>query len=626
MFNNLNWTMAKRMLAFTLSCGAVATSVLPTQSAIAGEREKGRYKHVLILSVDGLRSADLQDPALQPYLTNINHLRSEGVTYPGALTTSPSDSFPGTLSFLTGAGPATVGVYYDDTYARNLTTPIVPINGDPSGNVNSPLGTEATFFEAVDYSIPADLSNPDPTNVLWTLSGGGFPGGDLTKPFVPGNFGKGSIDTTRLPQNCSSGTCKPVYPWQYLKRNINTIFNVAHEAGLYTAFSDKHAGAYTIVEGLGGNSIDDYYSPEINASVVLDANGKLVDAISIVNGKPVIDPNAVVVTDSTKYTKPYDDLKVQAILNEINGLNSRGTHSAPVPNIFYMNFQAVSVGEKALAGGIDNSGNTANNPRATGATPSVGPSSVLADALQHTDQSIGKILTAIESNPSLARNTLVVLVAKHGQDPRLGVGTLLKDNLIPSAVNFHLQDPNGVAQATQDDVALLWLKDQSKIADVTKYLRSLKNLPLCTGTDSGSATTAPTCNPGIANVYSGESAYRAGLAPTPNPDNRTPDVFVRTLPGYIFVGNPTKGKKIAEHGALFTQDATNIALVVGGAGLSNEVKGTTVTDKVKTTQIAVTVLEALGLNPELLKGARIENTQALPGLKIRKEEREYSRQ
>ncbi|MHC5719223.1 MAG: hypothetical protein ACYTX0_46000, partial [Nostoc sp.] len=209
---------------------------------------------------------------------------------------------------------------------------------------------------------------------------------------------------------------------------------MAHNAGLYTAFSDKHAGAYNIAQGLGGDSINDYYSPEINASVIFDQNGKLTDAVSFdANGKPVIAPNAHVVTDNTTYTKAYDDLKVKAILNEINGRNSLGTKNAPVPNVFAMNFQAVSVAEKALNGGINNSGNPTNNPNATGATPPKGPSSVLVDAVQHTDNSIGKILSAIRSNPLLAKNTLVVLVAKHGQDPRNGVGNLLKDNLIPDA-------------------------------------------------------------------------------------------------------------------------------------------------------------------------------------------------
>ncbi len=606
------FNLLKRTSVLNLIGGVSASLLLLNQPAKASS-----FQHVLILSVDGLHSADILDPALQPYLTNINSLRSVGVTYPNAFTTSPSDSFPGTLSYLTGAGPATTGVYYDDTYARNLTAPIAPINGDPSGDINSPLGTEAPYFEAIDYSIPADPNKPDPTNVVWRLDGGGYVSGDPTKPFIQGDYGKGSIDPSRLPQNCSSGTCKPVYPWQYLKRGINTIFNVAHNAGLYTAFSDKHAGAYNIVQGRGGNSINDFYSPEINASVIFDSNGNLVDAVSFdSNGKPVIDPNAHVVTDNTTFTKAYDDLKVNAILNEINGRNSLGTKYAPVPNIFEMNFQAVSVGQKALDGGIDNSGNPTNNPNATGATPSTGPSSVLADALQHTDQSIGKILTAIRSNPLLADNTLVILVAKHGQDPRNGVGTLLKDDLIPDAISFHLGDPKSVSQATQDNVSLVWLKDQSKISDVTKYLRGLRELPLCTGTSSGSLTSAPTCNPGIANVYSGARAYQLGLAPSPNPDNRTPDLFVQELPGYIFVGNPSNGKKIAEHGALFTADATNIALILGGAGLSLKVQGTTVTDEVQTTQIAVTVLKALGLNPNLLAGVRIEGTKALPGTGI----------
>ena len=605
-FNRSKWT-----LALTMVCGASASVIISNRMAIAAN-PPGPYQHILILSVDGLRSADIQDPELQPYLTNINSLRSTGVTYPNAFTTSPSDSFPGTLSFLTGAGPATTGVYYDDTYARNLIAPIA--NG---GSINSPLGTEATYFELLDYSIPADPSSPDPNNVVWRLDGGGYVSGDPTKRFVQGDYGKGSIDKTRLPQDCSSGTCKLVYPWLYLNPGINTIFNVAHNAGLYTAFSDKHAAAYNIVQGRGGNSINDFYSPEINASVVFDQNGNLVDAVTFdANGKPVIDPNARVVTDSTTYTKAYDDLKVKAILNEIAGRNSLGTASAPVPNIFEMNFQAVSVGQKALNGGINNSGNTANNPNAKGATPPTGPSTVLADALQHTDESIGKILMAIRSNPTLANNTLVILVAKHGQDPRDGVGNLLKDNLIPDAVDFYLGDSNAVIQATQDDVSLLWLKDQSKIGNVTQYLRNLRNLPLCKGTSAGSTTSAPTCNPGIADVYSGAKAYQIGLAPSPKPDNRTPDVFVQMLPSYIFVGNPTKGKKISEHGALFNLDATNIALVIGGDGLPSTVKGTTVNDAVRTTQIAVTVLEALGLNPNSLKGAQIEGTKALPGTGI----------
>src|SRR5260370_1626215 len=67
----------------------------------------GPDQHVLILSVDGLHGADVTDPALQGALKNIVALEKTGVTYSNAFTTSPSDSFPGTLSYLTGAGPGT---------------------------------------------------------------------------------------------------------------------------------------------------------------------------------------------------------------------------------------------------------------------------------------------------------------------------------------------------------------------------------------------------------------------------------------------------------------------------------------------------------------------------------------
>jgi hypothetical protein len=53
-------------------------------------------------------------------------------------------------------------------------------------------------------------------------------------------------------------------------------------------------------------------------------------------------------TDSFANIQCYDSLKVQAILNEIDGLNHEGTAPNPVPNVFGMNFQAVSVGEKLI--------------------------------------------------------------------------------------------------------------------------------------------------------------------------------------------------------------------------------------------------------------------------------------
>jgi len=80
-------------------------------------------QHTLLLSVDGLHQADIADPNLQAYLTNILHLQSNGVTYTQAHTPNPSDSFDGTIAYLSGASPAATGICYEDSYASALAGP-----------------------------------------------------------------------------------------------------------------------------------------------------------------------------------------------------------------------------------------------------------------------------------------------------------------------------------------------------------------------------------------------------------------------------------------------------------------------------------------------------------------------
>ena len=207
-------------------------------------------QHELLLSVDGLHSADVSDPQLAPVLTNIENLQKSGVTYTNAFTTSPSDSFPGTLSYLTGAGPGTTGVFYDDSYSRTLTA--------PGSNSTAQPGTEVQYAENIDKNSAL-------------LSGGG-------------NFDASSIDPTKLPIDPT--TNQVVYPNQFLQVNtkVTTIFDVAHQAGLYTAFSDKHP-AYQIANGDNPQAINDLYTPEINSTTALQINGtnETVNANALLN-------------------------------------------------------------------------------------------------------------------------------------------------------------------------------------------------------------------------------------------------------------------------------------------------------------------------------------------------------
>jgi phospholipase C len=539
------------------------------------------FDHVLLLSVDGLHQADVTDPALSQSLTNILNLETTGVTYTNASTTSPSDSFPGTLAILTGTTPGTTGVFYDDSYSRIL---FAPGTTNPAG---STPGTEVVYDESIDK---------DPT----LLSGGG-------------NFGPGSIDPSTLPVDANGNR---VYPHQFV--NVNTIYNVAHDAGFHTAFSDKHPGAYDIANGHNGNGVDDFYSPEVaaNAALLDPATNMTVNADSLralnpftdvskyqlvdtsTDSQGASDPNLELITNNVLLIERYDDLKVQAILNEIHGLNSLGTAHAAVPALFYMNFQAVSVAQKYAGGGI-----------VSGPSGEI-PSNILKAAMQHTDHSVGQIVAALQG-AGLWNETELVLTAKHGQNPRVGLGGLMAGSTLPTVLT---NGGIGVAQVTQDDVSLIWLSDQSQTQQAVTALQDFKNGGAIDVYYQGFKATLPASQI-IDKILSGSALTDAGLG-DPATNSRTPDIIVTLKPGFIWVGNPKKFTfKRAEHGG-FSPDDTQVPLIVSSGGLLSAVQGNIFKGMVNTTQIAVTTLVSLGLDPNQLQGAVADQTPALPGLRL----------
>jgi arylsulfatase A-like enzyme len=87
---------------------------------------------------------------------------------------------------------------------------------------------------------------------------------------------------------------------------------------------------------------------------------------------------------------------------------------------------------------------------------------------------------------------------------------------------------------------------------------------------------------------------------------RAPDIFIQPDHGVIYSGSKAK---IAEHGG-GSLDDTHVALLVAGASLERREVG----DLVHTTQIAPTILRALGLDPHALDAVRQEGTHVLPDL------------
>jgi hypothetical protein len=548
-----------------LSLGLVALALVSLYSVAAAAQETSKIQYVLLISIDGMHSLDFANctkgvPLFgnEPYCPHLSSLSATGVHYLRALTSKPSDSFPGLVAQITGATPRSAGIFYDVSYDRALSP---PAKTTPYGIVGGAklcprvIGTQVGFDEEIDFNYQKlDSGKPN------------------------GSSGINGINPDYLPRD-PKNSCVPVYPHNYLR--VNTIFNVVKNAGGHTAWSDKHP-SYDFTNGPSGDGVDDLWSPEINSIPV---------PIPSVQGcSPLPDPGAATSsnawTDSFQNIRCYDQFKVQAVLNWIDGKTHDGSAAAPVPNLFGMNFQAVSVGQKLVEKSL---GLTGGYVDALG-TPS---DSLLAE-IQYVDGAIGQMVTEL-TKQGLLDSTLIIVSAKHGQSP-IDPSRVLR---IPGDVATdeppsQILSPAGVgpglpvAQADEDDISMLWLTDQSQ-------------------TESSVATLSLATNE---NLF-GQGEIFAGPSLTlqfndPLIDSRTPDIIVAPNVGVIYTGGTAK---VAEHGG-FAYDDRNVLLIVSNPSY----KRSTFNDQVETRQIAPTIVKALGLDPNLLSAVKSEHTETLPGL------------
>ncbi|MFJ4166021.1 alkaline phosphatase family protein [Microbacterium sp. NPDC089698] len=549
-------TTMKRVAAAVFSAALATTGVIavtaPAASASEGPQRANAGKHVLLLSVDGLHQADLDRYVKTHPQSALAALVAHGTNYTNAQTPVPSDSFPGMVAQVTGGNPGTTGVYYDDTWNRALL---------PAGTTNclsAAPGAEVSYTEAADRN----------QNAL--DAGQGLPG-------LPGSIlslsgdAKSLMDPARLPVD--PATCTPVYPNQYLK--VNTVFEVAKQAGLRTAWSDKHP-AYQMLSGPSGSGVDDYFTPEINSSA----------SIAGFAGDWTKDNAA---------TRQYDGYKVEAVLNEIAGKDHSGTQTVGEPAIFGMNFQSVSTAQKLPA----------SDGQAGGYLPGgTVPGTLLSGALDFVDAEVGKLTAAIAQSPD-AKKTTIILSAKHGQSPTDPAAlTRVDDAPVIDGLNtaWKAAGHSGdlVAFSTDDDVMQLWFSEHTQ--EAADFAKSYLLAHSAAGNDvQGSSLTVPAS--GLATVYAGSEV--AGFFRTSTADERIPDIFGIVQHGVVYTGG--KGK-IAEHGGGDPQDR-NVPIVVSpGVGGHSA----TVSDQVETTQIAPTILRALGLNVNDLQAVKSEGTKVLP--------------
>jgi Type I phosphodiesterase / nucleotide pyrophosphatase len=515
--------------------------------------------HVLLISVDGLHQSDVEWYAAHHPGSELAKLAGGGAEYSGARTPVPSDSFPGMIAQVTGANPRTAGLYYDDEYNHALL---------PAGTTSchgQPTGGE------VVYDSPDDR-NPEALDAGQGLSG--LPGSILEMTGTPQTL----LEPSQLPVN--PDTCAPIYPHEYLE--VNTVFDVAHEHGLRTAWSDKHP-AYEALNGPAGNGIDDFFAPEID-SIALEPNGTPY-------------PGEIGWTDDNAATMQYDSYKVQAVLNEIDGYDHSRTTSVGVPGVFGMNFQTVSTAEKLLK----------SDGLSGGYLPgTTTPGPLLQRALDFVNSKLEAMDNEIHAQ-GLADSTAIIVSAKHGQSPQNpNQLTRIKDGPIIEGINSAWKDAHPgagdlIVAGVDDDAWQSYLSDTSQAAAdfVKEYLWNHS----ATGvTYDGSLRTLP--HSGLAKIYAGKAAAR--YFGVPRSDPRHPDVWGVAQVGVVYTG----GTKIAEHGGASPADR-DVPIIVYAPGA---VEPGTYGRPVETTQIAPTILDLLGLEPSSLEGVQIEGTRELPGI------------
>src|SRR5581483_7505274 len=364
-----------------LAASAAITVALTTPARLSAEdndfHREHHIRHVLLLSIDGMHAVDFLNcrdgiegvNGGEPYCPNLAALGYHGFNYTAASTSRPSDSFPGLMSIVSGATPKTMGVYYDVAYDRSLDAPAKTTgNGVAAGPCTPytlPTGTTTEYEEGIDIDQ--------------TKLNGGAPGASLT------DGGIHSIDPQKLPRDPAKG-CAPVWPWQFVR--ANSIFSVVHASGGYAAWSDKHPAYSSVASGIGPSALDDFYGPEINSNVIglPGVTTPLGESCAAVRDSSA---DLTAWTNSFQNIQCYDTLKVDAILNEIDGKNHLGTRRTQVPTIFGMNFQAVSVGQKLIE---QSNGVTGGYLDAAGT-----PSEALLGEFKFVDASIGAFVNELKA-------------------------------------------------------------------------------------------------------------------------------------------------------------------------------------------------------------------------------------
>jgi hypothetical protein len=559
---------ANRLVLAGVTAAVMLASWTSRSAADTDKVGSKHIKHVLLLSIDGMHAVDFYNCTRgiganggDPYCPNMAALSRTGINYVGAISSKPSDSFPGIAALVTGGTPKSTGLYYDVAYDRSLDGPATMTGTGLAAGTCKPFAAPTGTTTDNDQGVDIDD----------TALNGGAPNASPTEG------GIASLDPNKLSRDPAK-SCAPVYPWNFVR--TNTIFGVVHAAGGYTAWIDKHP-SYSMVGGPGGHGLDDYYSPEVDSNVIPLPGVTTPGGLSCAT---IPDTSSTSGWNSSFLNiQCYDALRLNGLLNQIAGKTHNGK-PAEIPAVFGMNFQSVYTGQILIEPNLGTGGY--QNAAAL-------PNPELVNEIAYVDTSIGELVNALK-HAGIYDETMIIITAKHGMspiDPNLLVtgppttpATLLS-SVIPASESP--LTPGGIG-ATEDDVSVLWLSPGASVTAAVQLL------------ESNAAAI------GLGEIYYGSTLalnYNSGGL-GPGLDPRSPDIIVTPNVGMTYIG---AGSALGDHGG-FGHDDTNVMLLVANPSFSPQ----TVSNATTTTQVAPTVLKALGLDPQALDAVRIEGTPVLP--------------
>jgi hypothetical protein len=264
----------------------------------------------------------------------------------------------------------------------------------------------------------------------------------------------------------------------------------------------------------------------------------------------------------------WEDLHWSALANITAGHYVNGTGS--------IDFSLVGCNFQALTWAQSNGGGYVNG--STLANPVFGPN--ITASLQRYDARLATFLDQLKASGKL-ESTLLILSSKQGQSP-VDESTLkhINSQLVINATGVE------VSFLTGDDAALIWLKDGSQAALAKANLLA----------------QAAALN--IQNVLAGDEVWQYGFG-NPRFDARAPDVVIYAKDGTLYSTN----KQTGNHGA-WLQDDLQVPLVFYNPTFAARNESV----KVRTQQIAATMLSALGLPLAQLDGWRGEGSPVVPFL------------